>query len=212
MSRVAEYLAVYRFFISCILAAVGGIAIFFGYRLFTGGAGLLKSIEKLNIKNREFNVSISGMSAGATLMLTSVFWGYWSYSSIPRLKLAGNDVEITQSTPDSQDHNGGGSGGTGSGQLLASNLKGANVVGPDNENIGNVADILLDKYGKVSAYVVGLGGFLGLGPKDVAVAPDSFQILPGDRDSPFKLKLTINKDQLKSAAEFKRGSSYGTIQ
>jgi hypothetical protein len=88
-------------------------------------------------------------------------------------------------------------------QLLATKLKGTDVMGSNDEKIGDVSDILFDKDGKVLAYVVGVGGFLGIGAKDVALSPASFQIMPaGDRGS-MKLKLSMTKDELKNAADFK---------
>ena len=66
-------------------------------------------------------------------------------------------------------------------QFLASKFKGTDVIGNDNEKIGDVSDILFDKSGKIEAYVVGVGGFLGIGAKDVALAPSAFQVVPGDK-------------------------------
>src|SRR5262249_715056 len=74
-------------------------------------------------------------------------------------------------------------------QLLASKLKGTNVMGSNNEKIGDVSDILFDKDGKVLAYVVGVGGFLGIGAKDVALSPPSFQMMPASGNESMKLKL-----------------------
>jgi sporulation protein YlmC with PRC-barrel domain len=88
-------------------------------------------------------------------------------------------------------------------QLLASKLKGTNVMGSNNEKIGDVSDILFDKDGKVLAYVVGVGGFLGIGAKDVALSPASFQIVPANERESMKLKLSMTKDELKTAADFK---------
>jgi sporulation protein YlmC with PRC-barrel domain len=88
-------------------------------------------------------------------------------------------------------------------QILASKLKGTDVMGNNNEKIGDVSDILFDKDGKVLAYVVGVGGFLGIGSKDVALSPVSFQIMPATDKESMKLKLSMTKDELKTAAEFK---------
>src|SRR5690606_34973934 len=75
--------------------------------------------------------------------------------------------------------------------------------GPADEKIGDVSDMLFDKDGKVEAYVVSVGGFLGLGSKDVALAPSAFQVLPADAEhSTPRLKLSMTKDQLKQAANF----------
>jgi hypothetical protein len=85
-------------------------------------------------------------------------------------------------------------------QWLASKFTGTDVIGPNNEKIGDVSDVLLDKEGKVEAYVVGVGGFLGIGQKDVALAPSSFQ--PMQDNNEWKLKLSMTKEQLQQAAAF----------
>jgi hypothetical protein len=89
-------------------------------------------------------------------------------------------------------------------QFLASKFKGTNVIGADDAKIGSVSDILFDKDGKIEAYVVGVGGFLGIGSKDVALAPAAFQVVPGDKskNESDKLRLSMTKDQLKEAANF----------
>ena len=88
-------------------------------------------------------------------------------------------------------------------QWLASKFRGTDVLGPNDEKIGDVSDLLFDKEGKIEAYVVGVGGFLGIGAKDVALAPSAFQVLPADKDYSYpRLKLSMSKDQLKQAANF----------
>lgn len=86
---------------------------------------------------------------------------------------------------------------------LASKFKGTDVIGLDNAKIGDVNDILFNHDGKVLAYVVGVGGFLGIGSKDVALAPASFQVQPATDRENLKLKLAMTKDELKNVAEFK---------
>jgi PRC-barrel domain len=39
----------------------------------------------------------------------------------------------------------------------------------DKNKIGEIMDVLVDKSGKIAALIVGVGGFLGAGEKDVAV-------------------------------------------
>ena len=89
-------------------------------------------------------------------------------------------------------------------QFLASKFKGTDVIGSDDKKIGDVSDILFDKGGKIEAYVVGVGGFLGIGAKDVALAPNAFQIVPGDKskNESDKLQLSMTQDELKQAANF----------
>jgi len=91
-------------------------------------------------------------------------------------------------------------------QRLMSKFKGTNVVGTDDAKIGDVSDILFDKNGKILAYVVGVGGFLGIGAKDVAIEPSSFQEVPDNsataKSGDVKLRLSMTKDELKNAATF----------
>jgi sporulation protein YlmC with PRC-barrel domain len=88
-------------------------------------------------------------------------------------------------------------------QWLVSDFKGTDVIGANDERIGDVNDVLFDKDGKVVAYIVGVGGFLGIGAKDVALPPSAFQVVQGKERDELKLKLSMTKDQLKSAADFK---------
>ena len=46
-----------------------------------------------------------------------------------------------------------------------------NVYDPTDHKIGEIMDVLVDKSGKISALIVGVGGFLGAGEKDVALLP-----------------------------------------
>jgi sporulation protein YlmC with PRC-barrel domain len=59
-------------------------------------------------------------------------------------------------------------------QMMASKLIGTTVVGANNESIGDINDVIVDRKGQAMAVVIGVGGFLGIGEKDVAV---SFQQL-----------------------------------
>jgi sporulation protein YlmC with PRC-barrel domain len=111
-----------------------------------------------------------------------------------------------------------------------SKFKGTNVLGPDDKKVGDITDIIFDKHGKVHGLVVGVGGFLGIGEKNVAIDLDAFQVVPystgmntaapagppggattgttantaaADNDpTRVKLKVTWTKDQLKAAPDF----------
>jgi sporulation protein YlmC with PRC-barrel domain len=53
--------------------------------------------------------------------------------------------------------------------MRGSKLMGVDVYGSDNQKIGDIDEVLVDKQGKIQAVVVGIGGFLGIGEKDVAI-------------------------------------------
>jgi len=87
-------------------------------------------------------------------------------------------------------------------QFLASKVKGADVIGSDGKKIGDVSDILFDKDGKVDAFLLSVGGFLGVGAKEVALAPASLQ-LTQDKET-WVIKVSMTKDQLAQAPNFER--------
>jgi sporulation protein YlmC with PRC-barrel domain len=60
-------------------------------------------------------------------------------------------------------------------QMMASDLIGTRVVSSNNESIGDINDVIVDRNGQVMAVVVGVGGFLGIGEKDVAVPFNSLE-------------------------------------
>ena len=87
-------------------------------------------------------------------------------------------------------------------QWLASKFKGTSVMSSDNQKIGSVSDILFDKTGKIEAFVVSVGGLLGVGAKEVALTPSSFDVVPGQNGKGDVLKLSLNMDELKQAQNF----------
>lgn len=54
----------------------------------------------------------------------------------------------------------------------ASKLPGLGVFGPGNQRVGAISDVLVTRDGHATYIVVGVGGFLGIGAKDVAVPYD----------------------------------------
>ncbi|MBQ0819353.1 PRC-barrel domain-containing protein [Microvirga sp. HBU67558] len=63
------------------------------------------------------------------------------------------------------------------GQWRASKLEGLNVYNQNNEKIGDISELLVDSSGKVQAVVVGVGGFLGLGERDVAIPFEQIKLV-----------------------------------
>jgi septal ring-binding cell division protein DamX len=60
-------------------------------------------------------------------------------------------------------------------QWRASRLIGLDVYGANNEKIGDVNEVLVDRQGNADAVVVGVGGFLGIGEKNVALPFSAFE-------------------------------------
>jgi len=86
-------------------------------------------------------------------------------------------------------------------ELTADKLKGTTVYGPNDESIGEVGDIALSQDGQVDAIIVDVGGFLGIGKKQVAVAMDNLQFMKDSGGSMY-LYTQFSEDQLKNAPEY----------
>lgn len=61
------------------------------------------------------------------------------------------------------------------GTWRASKVVGLNVYNDQNENVGSINDLLMDKSGNVKAAVISVGGFLGMGSRYVAIAFDKIK-------------------------------------
>jgi len=84
-----------------------------------------------------------------------------------------------------------------------SKLIGASVYGPDNASIGEINDLIVGTDGKITAEVVGVGSFLGVGQKDVALPFENISVTrKADSASIDKIKVSYTKDQLKDAPKF----------
>ena len=75
-----------------------------------------------------------------------------------------------------------------------------NVYDPSDNKIGDVDDVLIDKEGRVTAVIIGVGGFLGMGEKDVAVPFSS--VRASEKNNKWYLVLNTNKEALKNAPGF----------
>jgi sporulation protein YlmC with PRC-barrel domain len=58
------------------------------------------------------------------------------------------------------------------GKWRASKLMGVDIYGPNNEKVGDVTEVIVDRNGRIESVTVGVGGFLGIGTKDVAIPFD----------------------------------------
>jgi PRC-barrel domain len=77
-----------------------------------------------------------------------------------------------------------------------------NVYDPGDNKIGEIMDVLVDREGKISTLIVGVGGFLGMGEKDVAVPFNAVRLTSKDNNK-FYLVMNATKDALKAAKGFK---------
>jgi hypothetical protein len=87
--------------------------------------------------------------------------------------------------------------------VLVSNLWNATVYGPDEQRIGDVNDLIIKPDGKIEGVVVGVGGFLGVGEKNVALKLDRFKVTP-EADGRARIIVSAKKEELEGAPEFNK--------
>ena len=90
----------------------------------------------------------------------------------------------------------------GSSQISANDYIGSAVYTSTDESIGSVTNLILEENGGIVAAVVGVGGFLGIGAKDVAVPMDKLTVTRDTQSGTIRLTTTETADSLKAAPEF----------
>lgn len=74
------------------------------------------------------------------------------------------------------------------------------------EDIGEINDIIVTAEGNVSSVILGVGGFLGIGERDVAVNMGALEVVREDGESNDRfLVVKTSKEQLEQLPEFDRG-------
>lgn len=88
-------------------------------------------------------------------------------------------------------------------ELTADKLEGARVYGPNDEDVGEVNRLILDNNGQVQRIVLDVGGFLGMGERQIAVTPDELNIVRTDDGNEFRVYVDANQANLKAQPEYK---------
>jgi sporulation protein YlmC with PRC-barrel domain len=89
------------------------------------------------------------------------------------------------------------------GDDLSSKVVGLDIYNGDNKDIGTIKDVAMNPNGRVAAYIVSVGGFLGMGEHYVAVNPSAVKVTYNDADKKWHANMNADADQLKNAPEFK---------
>ena len=74
-------------------------------------------------------------------------------------------------------------------------------AGENAEEIGNVSDVVFNAQGQMTAVVIGVGGFLGIGEKNVAVPFDTLEFVIA-QDNSERWVLPTTTEALQGAPEF----------
>jgi PRC-barrel domain protein len=87
--------------------------------------------------------------------------------------------------------------------LAKQDLVGQTVYAPDKAKIGSISDLILSKDGKsVEGFLIGVGGFIGIGEKTVALKMDHLKMTT-DANGAIEFAMDMTKDELKNTPTFK---------
>lgn len=81
------------------------------------------------------------------------------------------------------------------GEMSAENLLGTSVYGANDEDLGEIGDVIVTADGQVEAYVIDVGGFLGLGEKPVALDARELQVMRNG-DGEYRIFTQFTQEQL----------------
>jgi len=85
---------------------------------------------------------------------------------------------------------------------LSSNLIGLDVYNNSHQDIGQIKDIAFGPHGRARAYILSVGGFLGMDTHYVALNPRDVQVSYNGSDQKWHATTNATKDQLKAAPQF----------
>ena len=87
--------------------------------------------------------------------------------------------------------------------LASKDLIGQTVYAPDDAKIGSISDLIVSKDGRnVQGFVIGVGGFLGIGERNVALQMDKLKIASA-ADGSVKLTMDLKRDEIANAPVFR---------
>ena len=89
--------------------------------------------------------------------------------------------------------------------IRAEDMVGTTVYGAGDVNVGEIGDVILTSEGKVDAYIIDVGGFLGVGEKEVAVGSENLAFMT-DKDGNKYLYTSFSKEQLDAAAAYDKAT------
>ena len=87
-------------------------------------------------------------------------------------------------------------------QMAASKMTGMDVRNAAGENLGDINDIVVDKSGKPTVAIIGVGGFLGMGEKNVGVPFQALQFTMSNDTNMQVARLDVTKEALTAAPTF----------
>jgi hypothetical protein len=171
----------------------------------TGGAGLQQQVTT-NLKNSGFtNVKVmpEAFLVQATDKSGNPVTMFIGPNSLTEVTTVGaNGQAAGTNTGESAKNTGSTFTSVPASDELSSKVVGLDVYNNDHQNIGTIKDVAYNGT-TVSGYILGVGGFLGMGDHYVAVRPSAVKLGYDSKDSKWHATMDANAGQLKSAPEYK---------
>jgi len=89
-------------------------------------------------------------------------------------------------------------------ELTKERLVGARVYGSNDEDVGEVDQVITNDSGKITEVVLDIGGFLGLGEHSIAVNMDEVNVVRKQDDSDVRVYIDGTEETLKAQPEYKK--------
>ncbi|TIL45276.1 PRC-barrel domain-containing protein [Mesorhizobium sp.] len=90
-------------------------------------------------------------------------------------------------------------------EIRSEDLVGTTVYGANDVNVGEIGDVVLTGDKKVDAVIIDVGGFLGVGEKEVAIGMDNLKFMT-DKDGNRYLYTNFTKEQLEAQAPYDKAT------
>jgi sporulation protein YlmC with PRC-barrel domain len=88
----------------------------------------------------------------------------------------------------------------GANEWRIANYIGQPIVNASGEKIGDISDLLFDRGGKITTVVIGVGGFLGLGAKQVALPFEA--VTYSEQNGQRQIMVPLTKEALQTAPDY----------
>lgn len=86
--------------------------------------------------------------------------------------------------------------------VTAEELTGLDIYGPNDEEVGEISDLIIAEDGTVTDVIVDVGGFLGLGEKPVSIAYDDVQLMKQTDGDDMRAYVSMTEEQLEELPQY----------
>lgn len=85
--------------------------------------------------------------------------------------------------------------------ITADQLRGARVYGANDEDVGEISEVVMDAAGAPAQVIVDVGGFLGMGEKPVAIDLTSLRVMKAEGSDVLRVYVQMTQEQLETLPE-----------